>query len=389
MSPESNVITLHPTVTCPTLGSKGDGSPIVIDLEKLLNSRLFIQAMSGGGKSYALRRLLEQTHGMVQQIVVDPEGELVTLADEFDFIVCSPDSQEAPILPGSGAAVAKAIYLSGRSAILNLSEFEIEDAQDFLADFIRQLMKMPKDTWHHTLIAVDEIQLFAPQQDKAESKKPLIDLAGRGRKRGLCLAGATQRVSLVVKSVLASLEAKMIGVTTLPIDVEKVADQLGMRLPAAQEALRGLGVGEFLVYGTAFSTSIDKVKIGPVRTTHGSLGKFTGIASPTLSREDLLSQIQSVAVENTPKDPVLNVINDNPRYAAIKPILDANERGSAAVLKRAKALNISRATLYRWLDIYSVTGNPESLMPERKSKANDALVAFLLEEHVQLMQASK
>jgi hypothetical protein len=45
------------------------------NLQSLLESRLLIQANSGGGKSYVIRKLLEETHGKVQQIVIDLEGE--------------------------------------------------------------------------------------------------------------------------------------------------------------------------------------------------------------------------------------------------------------------------------------------------------------------------
>lgn len=42
-----------------------------IDLSKLIDSRLLVQANSGGGKSWILRRILEQSHGKVQQIIID------------------------------------------------------------------------------------------------------------------------------------------------------------------------------------------------------------------------------------------------------------------------------------------------------------------------------
>lgn len=45
------------------------------DLDALVDTRLLVQANSGGGKSWCLRRLLEQTHGKVQHLVIDPEGE--------------------------------------------------------------------------------------------------------------------------------------------------------------------------------------------------------------------------------------------------------------------------------------------------------------------------
>ena len=98
-------------------------APALLDVGKLLATRLLIQAGSGGGKSWLLRRLLEQSHGMVRQIVFDPEGELVTLAEQLDYTVCAPDNDIAPIRPGGGAAAARVIYESRRPAIVSLSEF--------------------------------------------------------------------------------------------------------------------------------------------------------------------------------------------------------------------------------------------------------------------------
>lgn len=63
------------------------GEGLTLDLEALIPSRLLVQANSGGGKSWAIRRLLEQTHGHVQQIVLDPEGEFSSLREKHDYIL--------------------------------------------------------------------------------------------------------------------------------------------------------------------------------------------------------------------------------------------------------------------------------------------------------------
>jgi DNA helicase HerA-like ATPase len=57
----------------------------IVDLDRLLDTRLLVQANSGAGKSWGLRRILEQTHGAVQQFVIDPEGEFPTLREKFDY----------------------------------------------------------------------------------------------------------------------------------------------------------------------------------------------------------------------------------------------------------------------------------------------------------------
>ena len=62
------------------MGTDGTGKSVHVDLEELLATRLLVQGNSGSGKSYLLRRLMERSAGQVQQIVIDPEGDFVTLA---------------------------------------------------------------------------------------------------------------------------------------------------------------------------------------------------------------------------------------------------------------------------------------------------------------------
>lgn len=49
----------------PVLSFVPDVGDIVVDLDVLVSSRMLIQANSGGGKSRALRYLLEQTYGRI------------------------------------------------------------------------------------------------------------------------------------------------------------------------------------------------------------------------------------------------------------------------------------------------------------------------------------
>ena len=69
------------------IGRDSGGQPVALDLEELLATRLLVQGNSGSGKSHLLRRLLEECAGTVQQVVIDPEGDFVTLADAFGHVV--------------------------------------------------------------------------------------------------------------------------------------------------------------------------------------------------------------------------------------------------------------------------------------------------------------
>ena len=280
-----------PTVV--EIGRSAQG-PTMIDLGRLLKTRLLITAGSGGGKSWCLRRFIEQAYGKVRIIVFDPEGELVSLADDarFDFTVCAPDSEANPIYADAGAEAARAIYPSGRSTILSMSEFDgLEEMQQFVADFCKELLRMPASLWHHVIIVFDEAQLFGPQMDKAVSKKPLIDLTRRGRKRGMCPVVAVQRLSELSKGVASHLENKMIGLTSLELDIASAAKSLGMRPAHARQVLRRLPNGTFVCFGPALSFDLVETKVGPVSTRHGSLEEYRGVASVVSMSAEALGEL--------------------------------------------------------------------------------------------------
>ena len=82
----------------------GSGQPggLNVDLDKLLTGRLAVQGNSGSGKSWLLRTLLEGTHGAVQHLVVDPEGEYRTLREVFDdYVILAGEGGDLNITPNT------------------------------------------------------------------------------------------------------------------------------------------------------------------------------------------------------------------------------------------------------------------------------------------------
>jgi hypothetical protein len=254
---------------------------VAIDFQRLLETRLLIQANSGAGKSWCLRRVLEQTVEHVQQLIIDPDGEFPTLRERHDYIVCAAHGADAVANPQTAAALATALWKSGVSAVLDISELKAHERILFVRRFLETLINAPRAIWHPTLVVIDEIHLFCPQVGSAESAQAVIDIATRGRKRGLALLGATQRISKLHKDCAAELLNKAIGRTGLDIDVKRAADELGMaNAREATEALRNLEPGEFYVYGPALSRAVLRTKIGPVETKHPETGKGALQAPP-------------------------------------------------------------------------------------------------------------
>lgn len=262
------------------LGKSG-GKNISLDLDTLVRTRLLIQASSGGGKSWALRRLLEQTHGKVQHIVLDPEGEFSTLREKFDYVLVgqggdvSADWRHAELL-------ARRLMELGASAILDLYELKPSERRHYAHVFLESFINLPKDLWHPCLVVVDEAHTLCPEKSAGESEatESVIELATRGRKRGYCAVLGTQRLSKLHKDATAELRNRLIGMTTEDIDRKRAGEELGLRDKDQILALRKLEPGDFNAFGPAISNEIIKVRIGPVETSHPDIGRRAARPSP-------------------------------------------------------------------------------------------------------------
>ena len=94
---------------------------VEINLSKLVSTRLLIQANSGGGKSWLIRRLLEQSHGKIQQIVIDLEGEFSTLREKYDYLLVGKGGEILANIQTAELLAIKLLKLNV-STIVDLSE---------------------------------------------------------------------------------------------------------------------------------------------------------------------------------------------------------------------------------------------------------------------------
>src|SRR2546421_6654175 len=250
-----------------------------IDLPTLLDTRLLIQANSGGGKSWLIRRLLEQSHGKVQQIVIDLEGEFSTLREKFDYILAGKNG-DTPAEPRSAGLLGRRLLELNVSAIIDLYELSQYERKRFVKLFLEALINAPKQLWHPVLVVIDEAHVFAPEKGQSEAMGAVIDLATRGRKRGYCAVLATQRLSKLHKDAAAECNNKLIGRTNLDVDMKRASEELGFTTKDQAIALRNLAAGEFYAFGPAISPNVINVTIGSVETTHPKAGSRIYTGSP-------------------------------------------------------------------------------------------------------------
>jgi hypothetical protein len=286
------------------LGTDSVGAPVQLDVEELLATRLLVQGNSGSGKSHLLRRLLEESAALVQQIVIDPEGDFVSLAETFGHVV----------IDGAAYADGEIVRLGARirehraSVVLALDGLEIDNQMRCAALFLSALFDAPARHWYPALVIVDEAQVFAPSaagevSDDARkaSLAAMTNLMCRGRKRGLAGVIATQRLAKLAKNVAAEASNLLMGRTFLDIDMARAADLLGMERRQAEQ-IRDLERGHFLGLGPAISRRPVAVKVGTVRTSARAVasGLMPPPSSSALEMEELLSVADPVPSPSVP-----------------------------------------------------------------------------------------
>ncbi|MER8376407.1 ATP-binding protein [Mesorhizobium sp. M1406] len=286
------------------MGHTTAGAPATLDLEELLATRLLVQGNSGSGKSHLLRRLLEQSAPWVQQTIIDPEGDFVSLGDRYGHLVIDAEQHTERGLQAAGERAR----IHRVSTVLNLEGLDAENQMRRAAAFLGGLFEVARDHWYPMLVVVDEAQLFAPavagevsDETRKLSLGAMTNLMCRGRKRGLAGIIATQRLAKLAKNVAAEASNFLMGRTFLDIDMARAADLLGMERRQA-EAFRDLERGQFMALGPALSRRPLGLRIGPTDTNPRN-GTPRLMAMPEAALEDARAIILAAPPPETARAP--------------------------------------------------------------------------------------
>lgn len=328
------------------LGRSGR-SAVYMDIAKLVATRMLVQANSGGGKSYAVRVLAEQAMNHVQTIVLDPDGEFASLRELHDVLLVGSDGELPPDVRGAGI-LARRLAEKGCSAVIDLYDLDLRDKARFVKDFCHSLLKIPKGQFHPMLVFLDEAPDFCPERGIGQSiaTEAVISLMARGRKRGIGMCLAAQRMSQLHKTATAQANNYLLGRTAQDTDRKRVAQDLGLE-KKDRDGLRNLADGQFWALGPAFShRDCRKIQIAEAETTHPEAGAV--MPTPPPASKKMLALIRKE-------------FSDLPERAREEATTLAE---ASAVIKR---LENDKATLRKQLD----KGDPDA---ERKLRvARDEL----------------
>lgn len=343
----------------PILGT-ADGEAVDLDLPRLIETRLLVQANSGGGKSWAIRRILEQTHGSVQQIVIDVEDEFHSLREKYDYVLAGREGGDCPADVRSAPLLARRLLELGVSAVVGIYELKAHERVKFVRLFLDSMVNAPRNLWHPVLVVVDEAHLFCPQSSQAESASAVIDLMTRGRKRGFCGVLATQRISKLHKDAAAEANNKLIGRSALDVDMKRAADELGFTSKEDQRGLRTLKPGRFYAFGPAISDEVIEVQVGSVVTTHPRAGQRAARPVPPRAKvKKILSQLADLPQEaadeartveelraeirRLSRESKTQVHDEGPSPRLVAKLAEAQERGRVEGFEQAMFLVVERA----------------------------------------------
>lgn len=273
-----------------------------VDLDLLMDGRLLIQGQSGSGKSYLLRKILEETHGKVPHLIIDRDGEYYTLKEKHDYVLIGRGSEgEIPINMKYIETMCHELLRNNINAILDLSEQKPRERMRFVKEFSEALLDSPKEIRHPVIYAIDEAHLFAPEIGRRRGNKAIeddsteavIDICSNGRKRGICTILITQRISKLANDAISEMDNRIYGRTIFDLDVERVGKELGMKRADAN-VLKQLKDGQFYAFGRAIGTDVVEFQASRAKTTHPKISKSKWKAVPKASnkvKSDLLKLV--------------------------------------------------------------------------------------------------
>ena len=195
--------------------------------------RIFLTAMSGGGKSYAAKVLCEEliTAGY-PLIIIDPEGEYASLRELFSTVIIGGSFADIPL---SEAIINQTIQtiLTSQKPLIAIYDLNLllSSERNAMAALIQESLFASASKYRRPLFfIVEECQLIAPQTlSKGQDSKSVdisVDIAKRGRKRGINSIWITQRPAAVTKEVITQCNLWLFGRLIHKTDLDQIKDFL-------------------------------------------------------------------------------------------------------------------------------------------------------------------
>lgn len=189
-----------------------------------------IVAKRRAGKSYTMRRLVEQlVHAGQQVVLVDPKGDQWGIRSSADgkgpglaIVILGGERGDVPLEPSGGEVVAKLVVEERVSVLLDISLFRKHEVATFMTAFLENLYRLKAKEIYRTpmMLVIDEADAIAPQKPQKGEERMLgaaEDIVRRGGQRGIGCVLVTQRSAVLNKNVLTQAQMLRKRPSTTPM----------------------------------------------------------------------------------------------------------------------------------------------------------------------------
>ena len=289
----------NPTGADWVASSEDSDEDVILDVEKLVATRMLICANSGGGKSHALRLIAENVAMQLPTIIIDPEGEFRTLREIVDLVIVGPNGDVAATI-ATAEKLARRLAELNVSAVIDISDLSPQDQRLFVKLFVNALLHLPQALWSPRLIIIDEAHKFAPEDERdAVSRAPVEALMAQGRKRQLGTILATQRLRKLSKNAAAEGNNLLLGRFAQDLDLKRAADLLGIG-KNDWVILQRFKEGQFFALGPAISPVRGRLLFRTAMTATSAPkvgGRIAKTPQPSKSIQKLVPEFADLQVQ--------------------------------------------------------------------------------------------
>jgi len=236
-----------------------------LNIANIITGRTFFTSITRFGKSWNARKVVEESFGHAGIIILDTEGEYISLRERFPVMIIGKD---VPLQVETAEFMAEKVLEANVSVIIDLSMVEVEVGKEYVDKFLRRFFFLETTAKKPYLVVVEEADELAGEKGIATSTcvEILRNITKKGAKRGIGILLIAHRPAWVSKGVLSQCVNKAIGRIDWPADLEvlqkfaRIPHQIIERLPTLEK-------GEFCFAGD-WVNQPTFVKVGQVKTTH-------------------------------------------------------------------------------------------------------------------------
>ena len=257
-----------------------------LPIVEVLTGRGFITGKSGSGKSNSASVIIEELLDRGYPVlIVDTDGEYWGLKEEYEILHVGADEEcDLQVSSEHAPKLAELALEDNVPIILDVSGFlDADDGRALIRETARELFQREKKLKKPFLMLVEEIHEYVPEGGGLDDTgEMLIRVAKRGRKRGLGLAGMSQRPADVKKDFITQCDWLLWHRLTWENDTKVVRRVVGSEYA---DAVQDLGDGEAFLMADFLNADVQRVSVRRKRT-------FDAGATPDLDdfeRPDLKS----------------------------------------------------------------------------------------------------